>query len=1030
MKKLFISLLFLPAILFAQDKLYFASNPTLTPEGKFIIFTYEEDLWKVPSEGGNAFRISAMEGVESNPRVSPDGNWIAFTGRQSGNSDVYLMPINGGKIKQLTFNDAADDVSSWSWDSKEIYFTSGRYNRMTTFKVSIEGKTPVRLFSNYFNWIHNFVINPKSGEYIFNESWESSIFANRKRYKGDFNPDIKSYNPKTKEFKLLTTYNGKDFWPTVDENGDIYFVSDEANDEYNLYTFESGNKKQLTSFNTSIKEPQVSANGKFVVFQKDYQIYLYDTAVKKAELVKINLPENNTLAKQQSFNVKGKITAFDVSPDEKKIAFVSRGGLFVSDIEGKFVKQINTAPEGRVTEVFWIDSLNLLYNETVSGWLNLFTVKADGAGQEKQLTFDERNDKQISLNNKKTKAAYISGRDKLMLIDLKTQKSEPIVTDEFWALESSVPHFSPDDNNIVYNAHRDFEQDIFIYNIDSKKSINITNTGVTETEPFWSPDGKYIYFASDRYKPSYPYGFEAAKLYRISLENFDKEFKSDRFDDIFSKDKKEDSALVKINYEDIRDRWEELTNAKGNQLSPYVINDHDETTVLYISNQDGDDYLLYKASIKPFDKIVYKKFEDLKSDGLRISKGGKKYFILADGNINELDLKGAAAKKIEINYNFSRNLKDEFNQMFYETWTNLDENYYDENFHGVNWEKIRDEYARFLPYLNSRADLRQLLNDMLGELNSSHQGFRSSGEEEKTFYKFSTLEPGIIFYDNKPFIVKHVVKNSPADKFGKDIKEGDELVSVNGKKIDKNKNREEYFLSPSREEEVILTFARSGKNYQVKLHPETTGQLNNQLYDEWIESNRKYVEEKSDNKIAYVYMKNMSGGSLNDFLLEMTSRARNKEGLILDLRYNTGGNMHDEVLQFLSQRPYLKWKYREGKFTLQPNFYPSAHPIVLLVNEQTLSDAEMTSTGFKALGLGKIIGTETYRWIIFTSGNSLVDGSFYRLPSWGCYTLDGKDIEKNGVEPDIYVKTNFKDRVEGKDPQLDKAIETVKAEMK
>jgi len=152
--------------------------------------------------------------------------------------------------------------------------------------------------------------------------------------------------------------------------------------------------------------------------------------------------------------------------------------------------------------------------------------------------------------------------------------------------------------------------------------------------------------------------------------------------------------------------------------------------------------------------------------------------------------------------------------------------------------------------------------------------------------------------------------------------------------------------------------------------------------------------------------------------------------LIFDLRYNTGGNVHDEVLQFLSQKPYLQWKYREGALTPQPNFSPAAKPIVLLINEQSLSDAEMTATGFKELGLGTIMGTETYRWIIFTSGKGLVDGSFYRLPSWGCYTLDGQNIEKTGVAPDVFIKNTFKDRVEGKDPQLDKAIEFVLGELK
>jgi C-terminal processing protease CtpA/Prc len=177
-------------------------------------------------------------------------------------------------------------------------------------------------------------------------------------------------------------------------------------------------------------------------------------------------------------------------------------------------------------------------------------------------------------------------------------------------------------------------------------------------------------------------------------------------------------------------------------------------------------------------------------------------------------------------------------------------------------------------------------------------------------------------------------------------------------------------------------------------------------------------------------MKNMGGDELQSFLIDMAEQENNKDAVILDLRYNTGGNVHDEVLRFLSQRPYLQWQYRGGKRSPQSSFSPAGKPIVLLINEQSLSDAEMTAAGFKALKLGKVIGTETYRWIIFTSGKGLVDGSFYRLPSWGCYTLDGQDLELTGVAPDIAVKNTVADRVADKDPQLERAVDEILKDLK
>lgn len=225
--------------------------------------------------------------------------------------------------------------------------------------------------------------------------------------------------------------------------------------------------------------------------------------------------------------------------------------------------------------------------------------------------------------------------------------------------------------------------------------------------------------------------------------------------------------------------------------------------------------------------------------------------------------------------------------------------------------------------------------------------------------------------------------------------------------------------------EISLKFKRKELVYEVKVHPISSSLLNSLLYDEWIFNNQQYVNKFSQSRIAYVYMKDMTEGSLNDFLIDMTTDTWNKEALILDLRNNKGGNVHDDVLKFLSQRPYLTWKYRNGKLTPQPNFAPTAKPIILLINEQSLSDAEMTSEGFKQLNLGKIIGTETYRWIIFTNARQLVDGSYTRLPSWGCYTLDGKNLEKTGVKPDIYIRNTFFDRLNGADPQLEKAIQVI-----
>ena len=1021
-------------------KSFFTLNPTLTPNAEAIIFSYEGDLWKVNTNGGNAYRLTAMEGEETAPSVSPNGQWLAFSSNQYGNDDVYIMPINGGEITQLTFHESNDLVSSWSWDNKTIYFTSSRNNNIATYSVTIEGETPKRLFDHFFNTVHNVVENPLNDEIFFNESWESSIFAHRKRYKGDYNPDIKSYNLKTKEYKEYTDYKGKDFGVTFDKNGKLYFKSDEANGEYNLYSLQNGNKKQLTNFTSSIMWPKVSANGEKIVFRKDYQIFVYDVKTGKTIAPDIQIYSNNTLNKEQTYNVKGEITFFDVSPDETKMAFVSRGKLFVSDIEGKYIKEIETNFKEAVQEAKWLaNNKTIIYSQSVNGYYNWFTVNADGSSKEKQLTSDTMNNRQLTFNSDHSKAVYLSGRNNICLLDMKTYKSEVIVSDELWGFYNSDPLFSPDDKYILYNAKRDFENDIFVYNLDTKSIVNLTNTKVSESFPIWSSDGKYIYFASDRTQPGYPFGTNNGKIFQMALDKYNTPFKIEKYNDLFKEDaekeakKDKDSAdsskkekpVVKINTTDLMDRLNLISPQYGEQESPEIYQKDTKTYVLYLSNHSEGKSQLWKTTLEPFEKDKSEKLSDKTIRNYQFVKAKKGNYILISGTINTIDIAESKLKEIEISYKFNKSLSKEFIQMYYEAWAGMEENFYNENFHGQDWQKLRDQYATYLPYVSSRANLRLIFNDMLGELNTSHFGFNSSGNEEDIYHGSKTLATGIIFENNSPFIVDRIVKQGPTDYSDINIKKGDQLVAVNGLKINDTENREFYFSSPDYSNEMTLTFSRNKSEFQVNIHPASNNSVRDLIYDEWQDSNQQYINSKSNNRIAYVHMKNMSDEELQKFKEDLVSEEAYKDGLVLDLRYNRGGNVHDEVLKFLSQKTYLNWKYREGKLTGQANFNYGNKPIVLLINEQSLSDAEMTAAGFKELKLGTIVGTETYRWIIFTSGKSLVDGSYYRLPSWGCYTLDGKNLEAEGVAPDVYVEENFKDRLDGDQPQLDKAIEII-----
>ncbi len=1018
-----IALIALSSASFAQN-IRFASHPSLSPDGKQIYFSYDGDIYSVPSTGGQATAVITMPGTQDSPLVSPDGKWLAFSSDIQGNNDVYVVPVSGGQAVQLTFHEAPDVPVSWSKNSEYIHFESTRGSaRKTTFKVPVKGGTPSLMFDGYFNTIVNLVENPKTGEYLFNESMESISFPTRKRYVGDHNPNIKSWNPSSKTYTELTDYIGKDQWPMVDKSGNIYYVSDELNKESNIVKYVKGGKPtQLTSYDKSVQYPSIAYGGSAIVFLKDYEIHYLDLASGKVSVPEIKVA-SGSVEVRRSFADQAP-SAADVSPDGKKFALVIRGGLYLSDTKCKFLQKLPTPSDERVSEVVWgEDSKTIYYTRTNKGWTNMFKIAADGSAEESVVYLSQNNVKNLVKNHKGDKMVFIDGSRNLMLLDMKSGSFSKIAEAEFWSFQSYSMAFSFDDSYLAFDAMHMFEKDIYLYNFADGTLKNFTNSASVEQGAVFSPDGKNMYMLANPMSSSFPKGTRAG-LMKLPLRKYNTPFKSDTVDDLF-KDKKDapkkDSTVV-IDFKNIYDRLVRVER-DGYQSG------------LYVYSSRGKDYLLYRSFGTSGTGGVYCleiSDPDAKPKQVKDLTGGTFFsckdalYCLGNGAIFKVEVGSASATKTEVKKSVESVLADEFSQMFYEAWAVMEQNYYDVKFHGTNWYADRDYYASFLPYVRTRANLRTLMTDLLGELNSSHQGFTSSGSEERTETRIRTYGTGILFEKNSPYKVAGIVPDSPVDKYEIDIQKGDELVAVNGEKIDKDVNREKYFSGAVEMDEMKLTFKRGGSEYDVKVHPATFSSIKTLEYKEWENQRAEMVSQKTGGKVGYIHMRAMGDEDLNNFLLKMHTEVYDKDALILDLRYNNGGNVHKEVIDFLRGQAHFEWSYRDFPKATHPNVAPANKPIVVLVNEHSLSDAEVTSNGIKTLGIAKLVGTETYRWIIFTSSVRLLDGSTVRMPAWGCYNvIDGADLENTGVKPDIYVKNTFKDRIENKDPQLDKAISEV-----
>ncbi|MFR9504257.1 MAG: S41 family peptidase [Rikenellaceae bacterium] len=1031
MKKLFTGvLLALPFTVMAQSEVHFTMRPSLSLDAKSIYFEYDSDIWSVGIDGGMASRITAMAGYETYPLVSPDGKWLAFASKQDGDNDVYIVPTAGGDIKQLTYSDADEVPKSWSADSKTINIESNQYNTISAYKLSIDGGTPERLFPHYFNTIAN-IYEMADGSYLFNESTESYRYATRKGYVGDHNPNIKMWNPATNQYSELTTYIGKDIWATSDKDNTIYFATHRQGGEANLAMKDGDNTVVLTSFRESIQYPRVSFNGEKVAFNKDYQIYIYDTKSKKSKRVDVALSIKNSHELEFSTNISENISAYAPSPDGKKLAFISRGRLFVSDIKGEVIKELNTDKQERAVELAWDkESKNILFTRTRNGWYNLFTIAATGYQGEKALYTPDEYVKNLSMSNSNEKLAFTVGSNTIALY---SDGKVSTISDEmeFWTFRSGTYfiRFSNDDKYLTFNAVNMFESDVYIYEFDTKRLVNVTNSASYESYPVLSNDYKYLYVAANRYQATFPKGLDKRNcyLFKIPLDKYDTSYDIDKYSSLFAEEEAaEEEPLTSLvfNEENLRRRWSKVKGSYVADLCSVTIDD--KQYLLYTSSHESEN-MPYILDLSDEDAKP-KQIKGLK-DLWAVTANGKEIFSSYRGEIFKIDPKTASATKITLKHEFSKSNSDEFQQMVYEAWAQMESGFYDPDMHGVDWAKKLDYYSNISQHIQNRGDLRTLLNDMLNELNSSHLGFTTSGSDEDILNKKRSYYTGVIFDNSDPYIVDYIINDSPADKVGVDIQRGDRLLAVNGKRVDEKQNRDFYFTSAAPINEVELTFSRAGNEYNINLHTFSGSSMKDLLYYEWEDNCRKEVEEKSDSAIAYIHLRDMTDSSLDRFMVDMMSYAVNKDALIIDLRYNTGGNIHNDVIEFLTQQTYFTWKFRDHKPASHPNYTPADRPIVVLVNERSLSDAEVVSNGIKTLNIAKIIGTETYRWIIFTSSAGLINGSYVRMPAWGCYNLAGEDLEKSGVKPDIYVRNTFEDRVKKNDTQLNRAIEEILKEL-
>jgi len=1018
-----------------------ARFPEISPDGQQIAFSYMGDIWVISVEGGTARRLTDHLAYEREPVWSPDGRWIAFASDRNGNNDVFIMPATGGEIRQLTFHSGEDIPTDFTPDGQWVIFTSNRLSSSAVYKIPINGGNARPLLERYWVWPYQAKISPDGNRLLFSLGSENRYWW-RRGYRGSNSAKI-WIKPLNKNMAQLVIEEASNcFWPHWGKEGQsVYFVSDREFNCKNIWKKDltSGQLTPITHFkDKDVKWLSVARRVPLAVYERDFGLWITDLTTGKSRPISITAP---TEPKDNRLRIveNAPVQEYRVSPDGRKIAAVVHGDIFVLSTDGGYARNITQSP-WRERDITWTkDSRQLVYVCDQGANPDLYLIKADGSSQPERLTKSEEDELLPRFSPDGQWLAYYRGKRQLRLINWATREDSLLAEKDFGGRFADDFAWSPDSRFIAYVCRRHGQLDIAAVNIKTRQSIFLTNTAYDETAPYWSPEGDFLLYSANRYGHSFPEFTGKWDLYQVFLKPQPPKFKEDKFEDLFqpqdeqkktkgsekTKAKKEKKQVtIQIEMKDIDRQTKTVIDTRGNERQ--FVYSAKEKTVYFLSDMDGQTHL-WKVTFKDDQWQNYQPFApQLRSlRQLQLVASSGKLYYLRQGRIGVVNIKTGKAKTISFKTKIKVPKPDEYEQILAELYYTLKYYYYDEHLHHVDWTSLYQSFRPVLQQLRQDEDFYDYANEMIGYLNSSHTGIRPPRKE-------GPREPsghvGAIFdFQGKKIVLKRIIAQGPLDFYRDKIKPGQVLTAIDGQPVDASTNLWRK-LNGKIGERVLLTFRdeSTGRETTVKVKPISSRSEQNLLLEEWITSRRQLVKEKTNDQVAYIYMRAMGRGDLNRFLKELERDAVPRKGLILDIRWNFGGNVHDRVLQALTKPLYAKWKVRGLSETPQSTFAFSHRPVVLLINEVTLSDGEMTANGFKTLKRGPILGETTYGWLIFTTSVRLLNGGYFRLPFWGCYTLDGRDLETiGGVKPDIEVVNDLNDELAGRDPQLEKAIEVI-----
>ncbi len=1025
-----------------------------------ITFSYGGDIWIVSKDGGSAVRLSSPTGKETFPKFSPDGKTIAFSGNYNGNTDVYTISTEGGIPKRLTYHGYPDRVVNWYPDGTKILFASRRKSGKERFNqfyfTGTDNGLPIKL---PFEHAEYGSISKDGKTIAFTD--KSRLTRTWKRYRGGTAPDIWLMNMETLKAEKIAKNDANDELPMITGNK-VFFLSDRGNAKrFNLWVYDITSKevKQLTKF-TDYDVHFPSMGPEDIVFEAGGKLYLFNLNTNEHKEIIISVVTDYRPLLTKTVNVKNYIQNSCISYDGKRVIFEARGDIFSVPAEHGYVS--NLTQTSGVAERFPSWSPN---GEFLAYW-------SDKNG-EYQLILKDLKD-----NSNKSITSYTDGyryqtfwspdSKKLVFIDqamnikmLLIETGEQVTIDKMlFQMHYGLSNFSVnwDANSQWITYAKDTpkrSQAIALYDVKNKTVHQVTSGYYNDFSPAFDIDGKYLYFLTNRhFNPKYS-DFDNSFIYSestmlaavpltksikspLAARNDKTEIKKDKKDSKDSndddddddkdkksdKDKKRKKKDTKIELSGFEHRIVLLPPTHGDYRSVSTVSEK----ILYIS---GGNELKYYDLKKREEKSIIKGIRgyQLSADGKKIliQKGSSWYIISPNP-----DQKSDKALPVN-NMQMTINPKEEWKQIFTDAWRLERDFFYDKNMHGVDWKGVYNQYLPLLEQCITRWDVNFVLGEMIGELNASHS-YKRGGDTEHA----NSLNVGYLGIDygvkNDHYFIKHIVngavwdaeKRSPLLSSGIEVAEGDYILAVNGNNIDLSQSPYAAFQGLQGKTVELLLNTKPEHKGARKIIVKTMSDEFRIRHLQWIETKRKRVDEATDGRAGYIFVTSTGIDGQNELVRQFMGQW-NKPALIIDERFNNGGQIPDRFIELLNRKPLAYWAVRDGQDWQYP---PIGHfgPKVMMINGWSGSGGDAFPAYFRKAKLGELVGTRTWGGLIGISGApQLIDGGSVTVPTFRMYDPDSGEWfrEGYGVEPDVEVDEDAGELAKGIDPQLEKAIEVI-----